>query len=67
MAYYFTESGNQLREMPGYEEKGGLKNYDDPPDVDPGCTKNYPGVSYGGFGYLFLWFCPIHGTHMGFT
>ena len=66
VAYYFTESGNQLRRMPGYEEVGGSKNYDDPPEVDPGCTKNYPGVSYGGFGYLFLWFCPIHGHSYGF-
>ena len=52
--------------MPGYDEVGGSKNYDDPPEVDPGCTKNYPGVSYGGFGYLFLWFCPIHGHSYGF-
>ena len=66
VAYYFTETGNQLRKMPGYEESGGSKNYDDPPEVDPGCTKNYPGVSYGGFGYLFLWFCPIHGHSYGF-
>ena len=66
VAYYFTESDNQLRRMPGYEEVGGSRNYDDPPEVDPGCTKNYPGISYGGFGYLFLWFCPIHGHSYGF-
>ena len=66
VAYYFTPSGNQLRKMPGYEEVGGNKNYDDPPEVDPACTKNYPGVSYGGFGYILLWFCPIHGHSYGF-
>ena len=66
VAYYFTESGNQLRKMPGYEEVGGNKNYDDPPEVDAACTKNYPGVSYGGFGYILLWFCPIHGHSYGF-
>ena len=52
VAYYFTETGNQLRKMLGYEEVG--------------CTKKYPGVSYGGFGYLFLWFCPIHEHSYGF-
>ena len=52
--YYFTETRNQLRKMPGYKEVGGSKNYDDTPEVDPGCTKNYPGVLYGGFGYLFF-------------
>ena len=66
VAYYFTPSGNQLRKMPGYEEVGGNKNYDDPPEVDQACTKNYPGVSYGGFGYILLWFCPIHGHSYGF-
>ena len=30
IAYYFTPSGNQIRKMPGYEEVGGKKNYDDP-------------------------------------
>ncbi|MCG8621712.1 MAG: hypothetical protein MJE68_06895 [Proteobacteria bacterium] len=44
VAYYFTETGNQLRKLPAYEELGG-KNYDDPPEVESGCTKNYPGVS----------------------
>ena len=65
IAYYFTESGNQLRKMPKYEETG-HRNYEDPPEVDPGCTKNFPGVSYGGFGYIFLWLCPIHGHSYGF-
>ena len=68
VAYFFTESGNQLRQMPGYEESGN-KNYDDPPEVDPHCTKNYPGVSYGRvwlslpvvlpYTWTFVWF-PSH-------
>ena len=28
--------------------------------------QNYHGVSYGGFGYILLWFCPIHGHCYGF-
>ena len=47
VTYYFTESGSQLRRMPGYEEVGGSKNYDDPPEVDPGCTKKLP--------WCFIW------------
>ena len=68
VAYYFTGSGNQLREMPTYIVSGSGKNnnYDDHPEVDQACTKNFPGVSFGGFGYLFLWFCPIHGHSYGF-
>ena len=67
IAYYFTPSGNQIRKMPGYEEVGGERRIiDDPPEVDGACTKNYPGVSYGGFGYILLWFCPIHGHCYGF-
>ena len=66
VAYYFTPSGNQIRKMPTYEQAGGNRNYDDPPEVDAACTKNYPGVSYGGFGYIMLMFCPIHGHSYGF-
>ena len=29
--------------MPGYEEARN-KTYDDPPEVEPGCTKTCPGV-----------------------
>ena len=65
IAYYFTANGNQLRKMPKYQQAG-HRNFDDPPEVDLGCTKNFPGVSYGGFGYIFLWFCPIHGHSYGF-
>ena len=66
--YYFSESGNQLRKMPTYKvsRPGKKKNYDDAPEVDDPCTKLYPSVSFGGFGYMFLWFCPIHGHAYGF-
>ena len=65
-AYYFTESGNQLRRMPSYDIEGrGRNNYDERPEVEGPCTKNYPSVLFGGFGYLFLWFCPVHGHAYG--
>ena len=44
----------------------GKKNYDDVPCVDDVCRKNFPIVSYSGFGYVFLWFCPMHGHCYGF-
>ena len=67
-AYYFTESGEQLRIMPTYEVLGrtGNNNYDDHPQVEELCNKYFPQVSFGGFGYMFLWFCPIHGHCYGF-
>ena len=34
--------------------------------VDDICRKKFPEVSYGGFGYIFLWFCAIHGHSYGF-
>lgn len=66
--YYFTESGNAVRRMPTYQvsRSGRRRNYDDEPEVDDPCTKMYPSVSFGGFGYMFLWFCPIHGHAYGF-
>ena len=30
------------------------------------CTKKYPKVSFGGFSYMLLWFCPVHGHSYGF-
>ncbi len=52
-SYYFTEHGCKLRETPIYEinapKKGKAHR------VEP-CTKIYPKVSSGGFGYLFLFF-----------
>ena len=41
-------------------------NFDDMPDVDPACSKLFPKISRSGFGYLFLWFCPVHGHSYGF-
>ena len=67
VAYYFTKTGNQIREMPVYDIPGNHRgNFNDTPTVDEPCTKNYPGVSFGGYGYVFLWFCPIHGHSYGF-
>ena len=39
--------------------------FDEMSNRDQSCTKSYPGVSYGGYGYLFLWFCPMHGHLYG--
>ena len=50
-------------EVAGQKKRG---NYDDQPEVDEQCTKLFPSVSFGGFGYMFLWFCPIHGHTYGF-
>lgn len=66
ICYYFTEHGNQVRETPEYEISGKGKVCDDRPEVDELCQKLFPQVSYGGFGYMFLFFCPIHGHCYGF-
>ena len=67
-AYYFTESGVQVRRMPNYAVDGtsSRKNYDDNPQVDKPCRKLYPLTAYGGFCYMFLFFCPVHGHLYGF-
>ena len=64
--YYFTQHGNQIRKQPKYNINPSNKNYDNTPTVDDICRKKFPSVSYGGFGYIFLWFCPIHGHCYGF-
>ena len=67
IAYYFTEHGQQLREMPNYivnDSEQDQKNQKD--RRVPPCTKSFPGVSTGGWGYMFLFFCPIHGHCYGF-
>ena len=72
-AYYFTDHGNQLRIMPDYQITGKTAKksrrdrdlYDDYPEIDKACRKMFPEVSFGGFGHLFLWFCPIHGHCYG--
>ena len=65
-AYYFTPHGNQFRRQPKYSIDSTNKNYDDVPWVDEICKKKFPTVSYGVYGYIFLWFCPIHGHCYGF-
>ena len=66
VAYYFTPHGNQVRKQPTYSIEQAKNNYDDIPCVDEMCNKKFPKVSYGRFGYMFLWFCPIHGHCYGF-
>ena len=67
-AYYFSLTGEQLCSMPDFQVNKTLtkKNYDDNPLIDGQCNKKYPSVSYGGYEYMFIWFCPIHGHTNGF-
>ena len=59
--------------MPYYElyrctgRDGGRRRNYECPQVDQIYTKNFPTVSFGGYGYLFLFFCPIHGNCYGFN
>ena len=64
--YYFTDHGNQVRQMPQYNIQGEGKVFDTKPEFGGVCEKMYPQVSYGGFGYMFLMFCPLHGHCYGF-
>jgi len=57
-AYYFTEHGGQVRDLPKYSISG--------KDKKGGCVKNFPQVSAKGFGYMFLMFCPYHRHCYGF-
>ena len=64
-AYYFTETGEQLRKLPKYDCDAGFNkrtNY----VVNRQCNKDSPCVSMGGYGYMFLWFCGQHGHCYGF-
>ena len=65
-AYYFTPHGNQICRQPQYTIEQSSKNYDNDPTVDEPCCKKFPGVSYGWYSYIFLWYCPIHGHCYGF-
>ena len=67
-AYYFSEHGEQIHKMPEYRVSGRITvaNYDEQPFVDGVCNKKFPRAHTAGFGYLFLWFCPIHGHAYGF-
>ena len=64
--YYFTPHGNQIRKQPKYNITSSNKNHDNNSAVDDLCRKKFPSVSYGGYGYILLWFCPIHGHCYGF-
>ena len=68
VAYYFSPTGEQLRRLPKYNVVKTSKSqiFDDNPLVDKQHTKNYPGVSHGCYGYMFVYFCPIHGHSYGF-
>ena len=59
--YYFTHHGDQIRQQGKYSIDSTNNSYDDVPSVIEICRKKFPSVSYGGFGYMFLWFCPVHG------
>jgi len=65
IAYYFTEHGQKVREMPNYMVNDSEQDNTKSRRVDP-CTKLYPQISTGGFGYIFLFFCPYHGHCYGF-
>lgn len=62
-AYYFTQHGQQIRDIPVYT-MGSSGNYDDEPArPDERCNKKYPVVGTQGTTYLFLWFDPQHYGH----
>ena len=64
-----TEKGNQLRQMPTYKadiELEKKKKKDVYALEDQECRKKYPLVSFGGYSYILLWFCPLHGHSYGF-
>ena len=66
VAYYFSPSGEKVRKLPNYDLKGKKpkSNYDDEPE--DACLKVFPSVGKGGYSFMFLWFCPIHGHCYGF-
>ena len=70
-AYYFSESGEKLRNVRKFSIDGQNREnnqYDDPPADFDKCEKYYSktNVSARGTSSLFLWFCPIHGHCYGF-
>ena len=60
-----TKPKKQRSNKRGKGTKKKRKHYDDPPRVDEVCNKDFPVVSRGGFGYMLLWFCPLHGHCYG--
>ena len=66
--YYFTESGEQVCNMPTYNVSGDKKaNFDNMPEVDAACSKLFPKISRSGFGIFFSGSAQCIGTAMGFT
>ena len=75
VAYYFTDHGNQVRNLPRFsinkkdqqEEVPNKKTSDgEICEKRADCRKDYTKTSDQGWSHLFLWFCPIHGHCYGF-
>ena len=60
-AYYFNQSGTQIRESRKFEIDGAKTN----DSSQETCSKKYPQVAKKGSTFLFLWFCPLHGHCYG--
>lgn len=63
-AYYFTRSGQQVRQMPVYKADDAARR--NKANQKQECSKLFPQVSFGGYGYLMVFFCPVHGHCYGF-
>lgn len=69
IALAFTPHGNQLRETRRYNASNSKSSetYDEPPEKEENkCNKAFPSVGMGGYAFMFLWFCAIHGHSYGF-
>ena len=66
VAYYFTESGNKVRNLPTYTIGTRPEKKSSSSKSGETCNKKYPRVVKGGYSHMFLWFCPIHGHSYGF-
>ena len=65
IAYYFKTHSCQVCKHPDFAINPVSRTYDNDPVVDDKCCKKFPSVSYGGFWYMFLWFCPMYGHCYG--
>ena len=65
VCYYLSEHGGQIRGAKKYDIVGS-DNFDDKPDDGEECSKIYPSVLRGGYGYMYCWFCAMHGHSYGF-
>ena len=66
IAYYLTPHSYQVYKQPDFAINPASRTYENDPVVDDKCCNKFPSVSYGGFCYMFLWFCPVHGYCYGF-